>query len=218
MIVEFLAHAAFRLESRAGTRLVLDPYESGGFSGRVGFRPIEGECDGVVITHDHLDHCFTGSLTPPFTVVRTSGRVHEVEIRSVSAFHDEEEGRRFGGSIDMKVLTIDGMHVCHAGDLGQQLTAVHLEALGPIDVLILPVGGFYTLDAEGAERVTQQVRPKVVIPCHYKSRSCGFDIAPRAPFVARFERVLAVSGSRYEVEPATLPTALTCVTLEPSLD
>ncbi|OIP40302.1 MAG: hypothetical protein AUK47_08665 [Deltaproteobacteria bacterium CG2_30_63_29] len=218
MIIEFLAHAAFRLVSSAGTRLVLDPYESGGFSGRVGFRPIEGPCDGVVITHDHLDHCFTGSLTPPFEVVRTAGRVVEVEIRSVSAFHDQEQGRRFGGSIDMKVLTLDGMTLCHAGDLGQRLTPSQLEALGPIDVLLLPVGGFYTLDAEDAHFVAQQLEPRVVIPCHYKSRSCGFDIAPREPFVERFERVLAVPAGAYDLALGTLPEALTCVTLEPSLD
>ena len=217
MRIDFLGHAAFLLTSEGGVRVLIDPYESGGFSGRVGYAPITEAVDLVVITHDHLDHCHTDSLPPGFEVIRHTSESHGVRVRSVAAFHDEVEGTRFGGVIDMKIIEVDGLRLLHAGDLGQRLSDEHLRAIGPIDVLIVPVGGFYTLGAEGAFAVTKQLSPGAVIPCHYKTVRCGFDIAGVAPFVERFETVLHPGGSVWEVAAGGVPAASTCVWLEPRL-
>lgn len=218
MQLDFLGHAAFLLTTARGTRVLFDPYESGGFSGRVGYGPITVAPDLVVITHDHLDHSHTATLPGEFEVIRHQGRFRDVAVRSVTAFHDRFQGTRFGGTVDMKVVTLDeGLTVCHAGDLGEDLSAAHLEALGPIDVWLPPVGGFYTLDAEGAANATYAVRPRVVVPCHYKTDCCGFDIAPVDPFLAHFERVVRTGTSLLELSAETLPPELTCVVLEPRL-
>ncbi len=217
MRIDFLGHAAFLLTSEGGVRVLIDPYESGGFGGRVGYAPITEVVDLVVITHDHLDHCHTDSLPPGFEVIRHAGESHGVRVRSVEAFHDEVEGTRFGGVIDMKIIEMDGLRLLHAGDLGQRLNEEHLRAIGPIDILIVPVGGFYTLDAEGAAAVAEQLSPGVVIPCHYLTGRCGFDIAGVEPFVERFESVLRPGGSAWEVVAGAVPVASTCVWLEPRL-
>ena len=216
MRIEFLGHAAFLITSKDGLEILIDPYESGGFGGRVGYAPICCAPDLVVITHDHLDHCHTTSLRGDFDVIRHEGSSHGIAVRSVPAFHDMEQGKRFGGVVDMKVFSVDGITLCHAGDLGEHLSSEHLRALGEIDIFIPPVGGFYTLDANDAARATRAVAPSVVIPCHFKTDRCGFDIAPAEPFAAQFSNVLDTGKSVYEVERESLPNALTCVVLAPS--
>lgn len=219
MHLDFLGHAAFLLTTAAGTRVLIDPYESGGFSGRIGYAPITDAPDLVVITHDHLDHSHTATLPGTFEVIRHQGRFRDVTVRSVQAFHDRVQGTRFGGTVDMKVVTLDeGLIVCHAGDLGEDLSAEHLEALGHVDVFIPPTGGYYTLDGDGAAKATYALAPRLVVPCHYKTDRCGFvDIGPVEPFLEHFERVERPGTSSLTVTPETLPTALTCVLLEPRL-
>ena len=224
MKITFLGHAAFSLETRSGSRILIDPYESGGFSGRVGYAPITGHHDLVVITHDHLDHNHTDSLVKPFEIIRHRGSFADVEVDSVSAFHDEFKGQRFGGTIDMKVIEFDGLRLCHAGDLGQILEQRHIEALGSLDLLILPVGGFYTLDGAKAARVCRQLKPQIVIPCHYKTPQCGFEISGRAPFVSHFEWVVEPQASSVELfaksgllAEAKAAQESCCLLLEPAL-
>jgi L-ascorbate metabolism protein UlaG (beta-lactamase superfamily) len=217
MRLDFLGHAAFLLESASGLRVLIDPYESGGFGGRVGYRPITEVVDVVVITHDHLDHSHTATLPGPFTVIRHAGELRGMRVRSVQAFHDAVGGARFGGTVDMKVIELDGLRVCHAGDLGQDLTPSHLDALGEIDVFIPPVGGFYTLDADGAARATRALAPSVVVPCHYKTPACGFDIAALEPFLEHFDRVERPGTSHIDLDASDLPVSTTCVVLEPRL-
>ncbi len=215
MQIQFLAHASFLITNDAGKRFMLDPYESGGFSGRVGYDPIQLEPDVIIITHDHLDHSHTATIPGNFEVVRHEGRPYGVPVRSVTVFHDMFGGTKFGGEIDMKIFTIDGITFCHCGDIGELLDdEAKQAAVGDIDVLIIPTGGYYTLGPEGAAEVTRRLNPKIVIPCHYKTRKCGFDIVTVDPFTALFERVTHVGDSCFELSTDTLPTQTECVVLD----
>lgn len=214
MQIDFLAHACFLLTDDRGVRVMLDPYESGGFSGRVGYAPITDAPDVVVITHDHLDHSHTATLPGAFDVLRMDGEARGITARSVQAFHDEQYGERFGGVIDMKVVGIDGLSVCHCGDLGEQLRPHQLEALGAVDVLIVPTGGYYTLGPDGAAAVARAVAPRWIVPCHYKTDRCGFDIAPVDPFLAHFDRVIRAESSTWRIERSTLPDEPTVLLLD----
>lgn len=219
MRIDFLGHAAFLLTDSRGVRVLTDPYNSGGFSGRVGYSPIEDEVDVVVITHDHLDHCHTEGLRGSFEVIRHAGVACGVEVKSVQAYHDMHQGTRFGGTVDMKLITLDGLRICHTGDLGELLEQHHLDTLGEVDILIIAVGGYYTLDADGAYTVTKKINPKLVIPCHYKTPKCGFDIATEAPFLAHFssEKRIEPGGSFYHVTPPLTFDSTTCLHLHPRL-
>ncbi len=214
MKIEFLGHAAFMLTDDSGYRYLIDPYESGGFSGRVGYDPIDIEPDVIIITHDHLDHCHTATIPGTFDVIRLNGRFEDVTFRSVSVFHDMYEGTKFGGTVDMKIFTMNGITICHCGDIGELLDDdAKLSAIGNVDILIVPTGGFYTLGPDGAATVTKKINPKIVIPCHYKTPKCGFDIEPVDPFLDYFESVQVMNDSSIEVDVSNLPSSCTCVVL-----
>jgi len=215
MKIDFLAHASFLFTNTAGHRFMLDPYESGGFSGRVGYDPIDVEPDVIIITHDHLDHSHTETIPGHFEVVRYEGEPLGVPVRSVQVYHDMHEGTRFGGVIDAKIFTIDGMTICHCGDIGELLDdSDKRKEFGDIDILIIPTGGYYTLGPEGAAEVTRRLQPKVVIPCHYKTTKCGFDIEPVEPFLEHFDRIRRVNNSSVELTKQALPDQLECLVLE----
>ena len=194
---------------------MLDPYESGSFSGRVAYDAIDVSPDVIIITHAHLDHSHTATIPGDFQVVRHAGKPYDVPVRSVPVFHDMFEGTQFGGVIDMKIFTIDGITICHCGDIGELLDDPEKRAaVGPIAILIIPTGGYYTLGPEGAEEVTRRLNPKMVIPCHYKTPKCGFDIAPVDPFLEYFQSVVRVGDSVLDVHRDELPESLQCTVLE----
>ncbi len=215
MRIEFLAHASFLFTNRDGHTFLTDPYESGSFSGRVGYDPITVSPDVVIITHDHADHSHVAGLPGDFEVVRYSGEPLGVPVRSVQVDHDLFGGRRFGGVIDLKIFTIDGLTICHCGDIGELLEDPEKRAaIGEIDILIIPTGGFYTLGPEGAAEVTRRLNPGWVIPCHYKTEKCGFDIQPVEPFLHHFKQVTRVGSSAIEVTPDAMTDETRCVVLE----
>ena len=194
---------------------MIDPYESGGFTGRVGYDPIVEAPDVIIITHDHLDHSHTATIPGEFEIIRYEGEPLGVPVRSVQVYHDMYQGKKFGGVIDAKIFIIDGITFCHCGDIGELLDDPEKRlAFGEIDVLIIPTGGFYTLGPEGAAEVTRKLKPKVVIPCHYKTRKCGFDIAPVDPFLAYFDDVRRVGSSTVELNKQALPQSIECLVLE----
>lgn len=215
MKIDFLAHASFLFTDQVGHRFMIDPYESGGFSGRVGYDPIDIAPDVIIITHDHLDHSHTKTIPGDFEVIRHEGECFGVPIRSVQVYHDMQQGTRFGGVIDAKIFTIDGITICHCGDIGELLDdPKKLAAFGEIDILIIPTGGYYTLGPEGAAEVTRKLNPKIVIPCHYKTSKCGFDIAPVDPFLNNFEQVKRVMDSSLTLSQETLPETTQCFVLD----
>lgn len=217
MRIDFLGHACFLLTDARGVRVLLDPYESGGFSGRVGYAPVEEGSDVVVLTHDHPDHSHTATLPGEFEVLRHAGEARGIRVREVPVAHDMFGGRRFGGMVDMKIIEIDGLTVAHCGDIGELLDDERVARIGPLDVLIVPTGGFYTLGPDGAAALTRRLAPRLVLPCHYKTDRCGFDIAPVDPFLSHFHEIVRPGGSTWSIDPADLPDPTTCVVLEPRL-
>ena len=219
MQIDFLAHASFLFTNEAGHRFMIDPYESGGFSGRVGYAPIDVSPDVIIITHDHLDHSHTATIPGQFEVIRYEGHTHGVPVRSVQVYHDMHQGSRFGGIIDAKIFTIDGITICHCGDIGERLDDPDkLSAFGEIDILIIPTGGYYTLGPEGAAEVTRKLNPKIVIPCHYKAAKCGFDIATVDPFLDYFDHVRRQPSSQMHISKDLLPESTECIVLEMRYD
>ncbi|MFN3201184.1 MAG: MBL fold metallo-hydrolase [Bradymonadia bacterium] len=215
MYIDFLGHACFLLTDARGVRIMLDPYESGGFSGRVGYAPIDEAPDVVILTHDHADHSHTEGLPGTFEVLRHAGTARGITTREVPVAHDMFEGRRFGGWVDMKIFEVDGLTVAHCGDIGELVEDdARRDLIGALDVLIVPTGGFYTLGPDGAAALTRRLKPRVVIPCHYKTSRCGFDIAPVDPFLTHFEHVIRSEDSTWTLTPDTLPSETTCLVLK----
>lgn len=186
MRLSLLGHAAVLLESSSGQTLLVDPYESGGYGGAVGYAPIQVSVDFVTCTHDHLDHAATHTLGEGVREV-AEGRAGDFVVTRYACWHDEYEGRRRGGAVDILEIEVDGVRVVHASDVGQAPDAEVVRALRAPDVLLVPTGGFYTIGSAQAWEWTERLAPRWVIPIHYKTEACGFGIDGLEVFESYFD-------------------------------
>ena len=183
MKIKFLGHAAFLLTSDSGVRIITDPYKPGCFDGGIKYDPITEEADVVTISHEHDDHNETNIGGNP-TFVKSPDKldIKEITISGVDVYHDTSEGKERGSNIIYKI-SIDGMSVVHLGDLGHALSPQEIEKIGHVDILLIPVGGYFTIDAAVADTIVAALKPKIVIPMHFKTEKCGFPIAPIEDFI-----------------------------------
>jgi L-ascorbate metabolism protein UlaG (beta-lactamase superfamily) len=169
MILTYHGHSAFKLKGNRGT-VVTDPYDDS-----IGFSMPRFSADVVTVSHQHPDHNSMDKITgtarrsKPFLVDQPGEyEVGRISVFGLPSFHDDVAGADRGTNTIFTIL-IDDMKVCHLGDLGHELTADQLEALGDIDILLCPVGGFYTIGPEQAVKVVRAIEPSIVIPMHYRT-------------------------------------------------
>lgn len=163
MNITWLGHSCFILES-GGFRALLDPYHE-----VPGLPDTAAEADAVYCSHDHFDHSYTEKIR------LTSGRENPFAVTEVQTFHDDKGGALRGTNVIRK-FTAGGVSVAHLGDLGHPLNREQLEALGECDAVLIPVGGFYTIDAAGAKAAADAIGAPVVVPMHYRDGAVGFDV------------------------------------------
>jgi L-ascorbate metabolism protein UlaG (beta-lactamase superfamily) len=218
MKLRYLGHAAFELELADGRRLVFDPYESGAYDGALGYGPIEGPHDIAVVSHDHPDHRFEGVTSKASTVWDSAGEadLDGVTVTSVPTFHDETEGSERGTNL-ISIVEAEGVRVAHLGDLGHAIRKEDAPALVGVDVMIVPVGGFFTIDAAAAKTIVDEFSPKIVIPMHYKTGKCGFPIAPVDEFTMLMGEFTEAGGSELELTASAIPAATKVMVLDPAL-
>lgn len=205
--VYFQGQACFKIKGKS-TSIVVDPYASD----FVGLSPLKLEADIVCISHEHKDHnepsaVKKGGEGEPF-VISGPGEyeIAGVNIVGVSSFHDEKEGTERGKNVIYQI-TIDEVNFVHLGDLGQKkLTQAQLEEIN-CDVLFIPVGGVYTIEAKDAPDIISELEPKIIIPMHYKLPGLKFELAPVDDFLAvmgkKVDAVakLSISKERLPEEP-----------------
>jgi L-ascorbate metabolism protein UlaG (beta-lactamase superfamily) len=216
MKVKWVGHACFLLTSEAGLRILTDPYTPGAFG--LGYHPPAETADIVTVSHEHPDHNNTAAVKGKPEVVRGAGvhKVKGVEIKGVSTSHDEASGSQRGPNT-VFCFTLDGVRVCHLGDLGHDLAAGLLAEIGPVDVLLIPVGGNFTIDANVASRVADRIAPKVVIPMHFNNERCrDFPVAAVDDFRKKRQRVRTLDASEVEIKKDNLPAETETVILKPA--
>ena len=218
MKVKFLGHACFRIEAADGAAVITDPYEPGGFGGAIGYGKITEPADLVLISHDHADHNYAQGVPGNPRVLKGDGpqTIKGIEVRWVKAFHDPNQGAQ-RGTVNIPILTVDGVRICHCGDLGHVLELREVSALGPVEVLLVPVGGLYTIDAKEATVLVERIKPRVVIPMHFKTEKCGFPLAKVEEFLRGKQNVVRTAGSELELTKELLPTETEIVVLNPAL-
>lgn len=216
MKLRYLAHSAFLLTTSQGTRIITDPYEAGSYGGVVGYRAIDEEADAITISHDHPDHCHVCEKHKNSKLIQSPGghKAVEVGITGIPAFHDQSGGKERGKDV-MFLFDADGLRICHCGDLGHVLDEQTVKALGKVDVLLIPVGGFYTIDAMEADQVIAKVGPRVAVPMHYKTEKLGFGIATVEPFVKGKNNVINIGESEVELAAGKLPRETQVWVLKP---
>ncbi len=162
--VIWYGHSCFMIEL-AGSTIVLDPY---GVSSVPGLRLPDLNADAVHVSHGHTDH---GAVER----VLTSGKPLNFRVREVMGDHDHHSGAHRGKN-RILVIEHDGLRLVHLGDQGCVLTQKQIEAIGHPDLLMLPVGGYFTIDAAEAKQIMDQLQPNVTVPIHYRDGAIGFDV------------------------------------------
>lgn len=191
MTLTWLGHSCFLLESY-GFRALLDPFHD--------VRGLPDTCttaDAVYCSHGHFDHAYTDEVTI------TEGQVNPFTVREINVFHDDQGGALRGRNI-IRAFTSEGVTVVHLGDLGHQLSPQQVEEIGRCDVLLLPVGGTYTVDFQGAKAVAGAINPNVIVPMHFREGGCGFDIlTTREDFLNQYpvDRIRRYPGNILELHP-----------------
>ncbi|OGO06356.1 MAG: hypothetical protein A2Y92_00460 [Chloroflexi bacterium RBG_13_57_8] len=213
MKIKYLAHAAFLITSDSGVRIVTDPYATGR---GLNHGEIKETADIVTVSHEHGDHNNAAAVKGSPKVLRSGAAVKGINVKAVPAAHDGKGGVERGKDT-IFCFDVDGVRVCHCGDLGHVLTAEQVEAVGGVDVLLIPIGGFFTIDAGNATRVVEQLKPKVVIPMHFKTEKIEFPITGVDEFLKGKDNVTRVNGSEIELKAGSWPAATQVMVLKPSL-
>jgi L-ascorbate metabolism protein UlaG (beta-lactamase superfamily) len=157
-------HSCFTIESD-GYSLILDPYSDNTVPG---LSPLRLKADAVLCSHDHFDHNYKEA-------VELSGRSCPFKITEISTFHDESGGSERGCNT-IHIIEHSGLRIAHLGDLGHPLSSIQLRALSGLNAIMIPVGGFYTIDAATAKKTADAIGATVVIPMHYRYGKHGFDV------------------------------------------
>jgi L-ascorbate metabolism protein UlaG (beta-lactamase superfamily) len=170
MKIKWLGQSAFQIKSNSN--LVMDPYGP-----KVGELPSGLSADVVTVSHQHFDHNYTDGVSGNPQIIDEPGEfsIKGFEIKGVKSLHDKEGGAIRGENTIFRISS-DGLTLCHLGDLGHLLTPEQIEEIGHVDILMIPVGGHYTIDANEAVQVVNQLNPKIVLPMHYKPENWPLDL------------------------------------------
>lgn len=209
MKIRWIGHAAFYIETSGGVRIRTDPYDAS-----VGLPLSQLEADAVTVSHEHFDHNAVGTVPGRPEIVKGPRpiTVKAITFRPTPSFHDDTQGSERGRNT-IYSFEADGVRVAHLGDLGQLPTPAQISEIGPVDVLFVPVGAVYTLDAAGATEAVRLIGPRIGVPMHYKIPGLTIGIAALDPFLEGKDAVERLS--ELEVTPEVLGEPTRIVVLEP---
>jgi len=184
MNIQYYGHSCFKITTKPAGRgqndviVFMDP-----FNKTIGLRPPQGQADIVLVSHDHKDHNNVEALKGEPHIIDIPGEysVKGINIVGLKTFHDDKNGQERGLNT-VFLLDSEDLRICHLGDLGADLTEKQLEAIDSVDVLMIPIGGNYTIDSKKAIDLIRKIEPKIVIPMHYKMEGSTADIADEKIF------------------------------------
>ena len=209
--LRWFGHAYFLITSPQGVRVALDPF------GDIGYPMPEAAAEIVTVSHEHGDHNDADGLSGSPVVLRglkaggagwnaISYRMKDVHITAVPAYHDDVQGRMRGLNT-IFIVDIGGLRLAHLSDIGHTLSEVTLKAMGRIDVLLVPVGGKFSIDGRQAKEIMSRLRPRITIPIHYKTAvTAGWPIVDESAFLSGLKNVARPDMLTVSLAPETLPT------------
>ena len=213
----WFGQACFRIKGKNAV-VVVDPFDANA----VGLKEPKLDADIVCVTHGHPDHSRpdivkgTGEKEP--FVINGPGdyEISGVNIVGVDSFHDDKEGAERGKNTIYNI-TVDDVNIVHLGDLGQKkLTQQQLDGIGQCDVLMIPVGGIYTIEAKDAPDIIAQLEAKIVVPMHYGVPGLKFDLAPVGDFLKAIGKENSQAEAKLSTAKEKLPTETEVVLLSQS--
>ena len=184
MDIYYLGHSAFRIVGKDAT-IVTDPFDPK----MVGLKFPQVNADIITVSHDHADHNAIDQVENGAKVVSGPGEyeIRKVSIFGLSSYHDDKKGQERGKNT-MYVIEMEDLRIVHLGDLGHKLSETDVESMGEVDVLMIPIGGKYTIDHKVAADVVHAIEPKIILPMHYKAPGLNdetfAELEDPEPFVA----------------------------------
>jgi L-ascorbate metabolism protein UlaG (beta-lactamase superfamily) len=162
--ISWLGHSCFRIKGKEAT-IITDPYDPS-----LGYNSGKLAADIVTISHEHPGHSYLGNIEEGYKVISGPGEyeLKGVFITGIQTFHDNSDGRERGKNT-IYIFEVDGVTLCHLGDLGHSLSPSIIENIGNVTVLFLPVGGVSTIDSITASELVRAISPKIVVPMHFKT-------------------------------------------------
>ena len=215
MKIKWLGHASFMITSESGTNLITDPYTTGGdFS----YGKINESADIVTVSHDHFDHNNVAAVGGNPKVVKgaVTVQINGIAIKGIPSYHDEAGGKKRGGNI-IFCFEVDGIRVCHLGDLGHLLSDKQVAEIGTVDILLISVGGYFTIDGRVATQVCEQLKPKVIMPMHWNYKWSFPEIASVDEFLQGKKDVSQPDASEVEFKQGELPASTQIIVLKSAL-
>ncbi len=210
MKVKWLGHSCFLITSEDGTRIITDPY---GPMWGISYGGIQESAGIVTISHNHADHNNASAVYGRPEVIR------EAESRAVKGITFQGVATSHGflrGSNTVFAFAVDGVRLCHLGDLAHLLNVQQRAKVGEVDVLFAPVGGLFTMGALKAWRVCEQLRPRIVFPMHYRNSRCRLPFASVDRFLKGREGCRRLEASEVEIGKASLPQTMEVWVLNPA--
>jgi len=204
MLIKCHGHSCFEFADENELTLVTDPHDGKS----IGIKQPDVIANIVTMSHDHFDHNAERVIQGNDKKLVTgsgSKTVKGIPIKGVASFHDEEEGAKRGENIMYK-FEMENLKICHLGDLGELLDEKQVSQIGEIDILFIPVGGTFTLDAENAWKVIGEINPRVVVPMHFRVGGLSLSIAPVDGFLELANKDFIVKvGNEIELTKDDLP-------------
>lgn len=166
MEIQYLGHSCFKIIGKS-LSVITDPFDAK----TVGYAPIKQSAEVVTVSHEHYDHNYVQAVQGDPLIFDSPGEyeVKGAEFRGILSAHDDSGGSERGLNT-IFVMDVDGIKICHLGDLGAELSSEQLEQVDGIDILLIPVGGTYTIDAKEAAKIASEIEPRIVIPMHYGTK------------------------------------------------
>lgn len=199
--IRWHGHSCFEISNEI--TLVTDPHDGKS----IGIPPPLVTADVVLVSHDHFDHNSTKTVANDHTTIVTNRKkrtVHDIIIKGIQTFHDTCEGEKRGENTVFK-FTIEDITFCHLGDLGHIPNEKQLQSIGSVDLLFIPIGGTYTLDAGNAWELIKKINPKIIIPMHYKIEGLSLPLAPVDDFLSLSAFEVVKVGNQIDIEKDDLP-------------
>lgn len=199
MKLKWWGHSCFLIE-KGDKKIITDPYDDS-----LPYKKVDDRPDLVTVSHDHFDHNAVDRLEGDFEVIRSKEGYsdNDLKIKGIPTYHDKTEGEDRGENL---IFTLDfsDKTICHMGDIGHLLDDKVYEEIGEVDILFIPVGGYYTINGDEAFEIAEKVDPEFVIPMHFKTDILDFPITGVEDFIHNYDKEVIEIMDGSEIELANL--------------